>query len=71
VYTGGEKYLDTAAPYTSATISILDVTASTTLRSNIVSMMLDFRGQCLSATCTPPSPQFVTKPTDKIIRLNI
>jgi hypothetical protein len=46
MYTGGEKYLDTVNPYTSATISIADVTASTLLRSGVASMMTDFQGQC-------------------------
>jgi hypothetical protein len=46
MYTTGEKYLDTDSPYTSATISIADVTGSTTLRTNISSGMTDFRGEC-------------------------
>jgi hypothetical protein len=42
MYTGGEKYLDTDAPYTSTNISIVDVTSTTTLRSNISTGMTDF-----------------------------
>jgi hypothetical protein len=42
MYTGGEKYLDTVNPYTSATILLVDVTAGTTLRSGVAIMMTDF-----------------------------
>jgi hypothetical protein len=33
--------------------------------------MKDFTGQCKYDPCTPPLPQFSTKPADQIIRLNI
>ena len=59
MYTGGEKYLDTAAPYTIATILIKVAAISTNLKSDVVGMT-DFTGQCNSATCIPsltPSPQ--------------
>ena len=46
MYTAGEKYLDTAAPYTSASILIADVTATIALGSNVASKMTDFTGQC-------------------------
>jgi hypothetical protein len=45
IYIAGEKYLDTTAPYTSATVSILDVTGTTILSSNVAGMT-DFTGQC-------------------------
>ena len=71
MYSTAEKYLDTANPYTSANISIADATASITLNKNIASGMTDFTAQCKYLTCIPPMPQFLTKPSDKIIRLNI
>ena len=78
LFTSAEKYLDTASPYISSTISITDLTSSTTLiMSNNSTGMIDFTGQCFSTTCTPlipPStspPQFLLKPLDQTIRLNI
>jgi hypothetical protein len=45
MYTAGEKYLDTGSPYTSASISIADVTGTLTLSSSAAGMT-DFTGQC-------------------------
>jgi len=68
MYSAGEKYLDT---YTAATLLITDVTLTLTLRSDVDSMMTDFKPQCFAQTCKPPLPQFLKKPADQIIRLNI
>jgi hypothetical protein len=71
LFTPGKEYLDTVAAYTSTTIDIVDKTSSITLNSNNFTGMTDFTGQCKYEPCTPPFPQFLNKPTDQIIRLNI
>jgi hypothetical protein len=68
MYVSDENYLNTANPYSTEEIKIEDKTANILLISNIPSIMTDFTGQCLSRTCYP---QFLTKPIDQIIRLNI
>jgi hypothetical protein len=57
--------MDTNAP----TLSITE--ESITMTSNTLTGMTDFTGQCKYDSCTPPLPQFSTKPADQIIRLNI
>jgi hypothetical protein len=62
MYTAGETYLDTSAPLTS--VKITDYTATSSFRSIMISGLTDFTGKCKYTACTPPLPQFVTKPED-------
>jgi hypothetical protein len=66
LYTGEEKYLNLDTAYTANTIVIADVTASAsfTKGTNMVSGMTDFTGDCYNSPCTPPTPQFLSKPKD-------